>query len=477
MKQHEAPVRRAPLLLSITLLLAAISSGTQAHEITYQGKQVLLQEVVTELEKRTGFAFRLAVSREIETKRRDVTWQGRPLSRVLNEVSEAYGCDIFSVDTSGFFLVPAQKTDPKEVALGAYRMRAAPIVSLDDAGQVQLTLIVAAPDDERMEAIAGLGGDLRILDSFGRSLVQPSPMGIRRTTATRVRLTEYWHRLPLTLPDQRAARLRSVTGSLRLYRKVTPLRFEVPLPKVGDPLPPAQNQNGVEVRLEKWSGEGREYGVFCRVSWPQSETEDVVGRGISRSPQPYLVDAQGRVYRDSRVAHIDSREENGRTVQQQTYRFEGVEAAPARLVYEVFRRQDPATALPFRLADLPLPNSEGSLFKPELRPFYADPGGVLTFQVLDRSGQPLEGEVAIALSRQEPDGWSGWRWLETVTTAERAVRLENVRPGSYRVQRLFRFEPSQPPVAAPGAPLTVTLQARKEAPLPPLKLPAGVYKP
>lgn len=472
------PVRRTRPVLLIAILTALVATGNSvAHELTYQGKQVLLQDVVAELEKRTGFSFRLAVSREIETKRRDLNWQAKPLSRVLNEVSEAYGCDIFSVDTSGFFLVPAQKTDHKELTLGPYRMRAAPIVALDDAGQIQLTLIVAAPDDASMEAIAGLGGDLRILDSFGRSLVQPSPQGIRRTNATRVRLTEYWHRLPLSLPDLRAARLRAVSGSLQLYRKVEPLRLAFTVPGAGQPLPAPQTHRGLEVKLEKWTGEGREYGAVCRVSWPQSETEDVVGRGISRTPQPYLVDVQGRVYRDSRVARVETSEENGRVVQEQTYRFEGVEAGPARLVYEVFHRRDPSTSLPFRLSDLPLPNPDGSLFKPELRPFYADPGGALTFPVQDRGGQPLEGEVAIALSRQQADGWSGWRWLEAATTAQGFVRLENVRPGTYRVQRLFRFEPSKAPVAAPGPPLTITVQARKDTPLPPLRLPVSARQP
>lgn len=470
-------MRRICLLFWISLLLVAIVSGTHAHDITFQGKQVLLQEVVAELEKRTGFSFRLAVSREIETKRRDIAWQGRPLSRVLSEVSEAYGCDIFSVDTSGFFLVPVQKTDHKEVVLGQYRMRAAPIVALDDAGNVQLTLIATAPDDAAMEAIAGLGGDLRIIDSFGRSLINPSPMGFRRTTATRVRLTEYWHRLPLSLPDQRSTRLRSVSGSLQLFRRVEPLRFEFPIPQGTQPLPPAQTHRKVEMQLEKWSGEGREFGAVCRISWPQSDTEDVVGRGISRTPQPYLVDAQGRVYRDSRVARIDSREENGRVIQEQSYRFESVEAAPARLVYEVFQRQDPSTSLPFRLSDLPLPNPDGSIFKPELRPFYADAGGILTFLVADQGGKPQEGEVAIALSRQEAGGWSGWRWLETATTAQGVVRLENIRPGTYRIQRIFRFEPAKAPVTAPGAPLTVTIQARKEAGLPPLRLPHSPRQP
>lgn len=477
-------MRRLPLLIRVSLLCTAAlaAAGARAHEISLEKKQVTLGEAVRELQKQTGFEYRVAVPKEIEAARHDFHWRKAPLSRALGDLSAAFGCDIFSVDSSGFFIIPAQpmgKKEKQEFPVGPYRLRAAPLVPLNEEGQVQLTLVFAAPDDERMEAVAGLAGDLRVLDSFGRSLLPPNPMGIRRTTASRVRLTEYWHRLQIPLRDGRAARLRSVSGSLLLYRRVIPLRFEFPVAGAPDTVRPQPlSREGVEVRLEKWSGEGREFAATTRLSWLQSDTRDVVGRGISRTPQPYLVDANGRVYRDSRVNRIRRQEEGeGRLVQEQSVRFEGVEAPPARLVYELFLREDPSATLPFRLTDLSLPNTETTPFKPELRPFFAEPGGSLTFQVRDRRGKPLEGEVALAFSRREREGWSGWRWIEAVTAADGTLRIENLRPGTYRVRRLFRFEPSRPPVAPPGATLTVTVEAEKEAMLPALQLPVTSPEP
>ncbi len=465
-------------LISLLLIMTLASMGVDAHEITLETKRVTLGEAVEELQKQTGFEYRVAVPKEIEQARRELQWRRAPLSRALNELSEAFGCDIFSVDSSGFFIIPAQKVEKKELPVGPYRLRAAPLVPLNEEGQVQLTLVFAAPDDERMEAVAGLAGDLRVLDSFGRSLLPPNPMGIRRTTASRVRLTEYWHRLQIPLRDGRAARLRSVSGSLLLYRRVVPLRFEFPVAGPPDAVRPQPlKQEGVETRLEKWSGEGREFAATTLLSWQESDTRELVGRGISRTPQPYLIDAGGRVYRDFRVNRVRRQEVEGRMVQEQSVRFEGVEAPPARLVYELFLREDPSATLPFRLTDLSLPNAATTPFKPELRPFFVEPGGGLVFQVRDRNGKPLEGEVALALSRREEEGWSGWRWFETVTTADGTLRIENLRPGTYRVRRLFRFEPSRPPVAPVGTTLTVTVEARKEAALPTLQLPVATPEP
>ncbi|MGV3724451.1 MAG: hypothetical protein ACO1SX_26455 [Actinomycetota bacterium] len=458
------PIR---LATGVALLLAAVPvTPAAAQAVSFNSKSASLEEVTTQLARQTGYAFMVSAGREAESLRHPIQWKDLQLANAIAELARTFKCEFFSIDSSGFYVIPTSKPEGKEVAVGPYMLRyGGPAGEEGEAGALRLTLMFTAPDDQRMEAIAGLGPDLRVVDNFGRLMSEPMPAGIQGTNAIRVRLTEYWQRLQLNQKDTNAVRIRALSGSLILYRKVTPVRVEIPI----DPekLPGEATQQGLTFRLEKVSQSGKELSAITRISWPESVR--VMGRGISRTPLPYLVDENGRVYRD--VMGGQPRQGAGEAGWEQRVRFEDLAAKPVKLVYDLLAKEQPDQSVPFRITSIPLPARTSIRFKPEHRPFYAAEGGAVSFSLVDKSGQPVEGEVSLGLSRKTASGWSGARWIELISEADGSVKVGHIEPGVYRVSRSFRFDPQSRRIEAPGPPLEVTIAAKTEAKLATFRLP------
>lgn len=450
------------------LWATCVAPPAAAQSVSFSSKSASLEEVTNQLARQTGYAFMVSAGREAESLRRPIQWKDLQLANALSELAREFKCEFFSIDSSGFYVIPTSKPEGKEAAVGPYLLRyGGPAGEEGEAGALRLTLMFTAPDDARMEAIAGLGPDLQVIDNFGRALSAPAPEGIQGTNAIRVRLTEYWQRLQLTQKDTSAIRIRALSGSLVLYRKVTPVRVEIPL----DPekLPSETEQHGVTFRLEKLTHSGKELSAVARIRWPESAR--VMGRGISRTPLPYLVDENGRVYRD--VMGGQPRQSPGEAGWEQRVRFEELAAKPVKLVYDLLVKEQPDQSIPFRITSIPLPARTSVRFKPEHRPFYAPDGGSLSFSLVDRSGRPIEGEVSLGLSRKTPSGWSGVRWIELISEADGSVKVERIEPGIYRISRSFRFDPQSRRMEAPGPPLEVTITAKTEAKLATFRVPGA----
>lgn len=469
---HTAPVRLQPALrlftgtagLALALAAAGVGSGARAQDVALAEKESTLRDVTEQLQRQTGYEFHLALNKELEEARHPVSARRASLAATLSELGALFHCDFFSLDASGFYVVATPKPDEVETKAGPYRLRVGPVGSTDQPGVLQLTLQFSGTEDST-EAIAGLD-KLQIQDNFGRSLL-PVSQTLRTTTGTRVRLNEYWQRIPLFLKDDRAVRLRVVRGNVVLYRKVSPLQLEFPVESGAPPV--SRTQSGLEFRVDKVEEQNGRWSLDTRLTWKKEQL--VMGQGLSRTPQPYLVDAQGRVYRDVAARLARFRDSNGDPVVEEHLRFGDLGAKPARLVYEVYLKEDPAITVPFRLGPLPLPAAESTGSRAE-RPFYdGENGGTLLFSVVDRDGKPAEGEVSLGLSLKDEHGWSGIRWLDEVTDADGRVKLEHLRPGTYRVTRVFRLDPALPPVSVGRTPIEIEVQAKAEATLAPLRIP------
>ncbi|MFN3648380.1 MAG: hypothetical protein ACK47B_02265 [Armatimonadota bacterium] len=477
------PGVRAVLPALLLAAALALARGAYGQGITVEAKQASLEQVLEQLEPQTGYRFRMAVEDETEALRRDVSLKDAPLSRVLLELSKLYGCDFINDETRGFFAVPPGKQPAREVAVGDYRLKVFPPRPTVDSGTLELAVSLSAPDEERMEAIHGLAADLKVSDSFRRSLLADPGEGGWTTSRPRVRLTEYTHQLPLHPRDDRAARIRSMKGSLVLFRTVTPLKFEFPIADDGAVAEGSRmlEQRDVRMAVQRFGplelvrrdDEGKDYTATVRQSWPRSAY--LAGRGISRRVIPYLVDANGRVYRDPLQREVKlSTDQDARVEREQLFRFEGVEAKPARLVYELFLKEQPDRRIPFQVTDIPLPGrSAVPVLSPD-HPFHAEKGGSVVAKVTDRGGAPVEGELSLALSRKTGAGWSPWRWVSVVTDARGEGRLLHVDPGVYRVRQVFRLDPLGTPSAQEPKPVEVTVTAGARAALPALKLPQAV---
>jgi hypothetical protein len=460
-------VRTLTLAVVACVLLAAPRPGT-AQAVSFSSTSASLEEVTRELSRQTGYQFMVSAGKEAEALRHPIQWKDVQLTDAVSELARLFKCEFFSIDSGGFYVIPTSKPEGKEYPVGPYLLRhGTPTGEEGDTNALRLTLMFAAPDEARMEAIAGLGPDLRVIDNFGRALVEPSPAGLQGTSAIRVRLAEHWQRLQLVQKDSNAVRIRELSGSLVLFRKVTPVRVELPLDE--EMLPQVVEQNGLTFGLQKFTQEGKELVATTRIAWP--EEVRVVGRGISRTPLPYLVDENGRVYRD--VSGAQPRRSPNSTDWEQRVRFEEIVGKPVKLVYDVLVKEQPDQRIPFRITSIPLPSRNSVRFKPEHRPFYAPNGGGLVFSIVDRSGKAVEGEVSVGLSRKMGSGWSGVRWIELISEADGTVKLDHLEPGVYRISRSFRFDPQAKRIGGPGAPLEVTITPKTEVKIAPLRLPVS----
>jgi hypothetical protein len=461
-------------VLAALLLCALPSSQADAQTVSLRLRQATLPEVIARLSPQVGYQFRLAVSREIETARHDFECKEASLPLALLGLGSAFGCDFYSTDLTGFFVVAPSKGEVTLQSVGPFRMRASGVTPSDGAGTVRVPLYLSAADPARIEAIAGLGPDLRALDNFGRDLLPPSSSGLRITTSQRFRPGEYSQTLILSLRDDRAVRIRAIRGSVALYRRLTPVRLEFPIP--GGRLQAGRGEQSASLREGQVRGnldsvlmEEDVLQVRARLAWP--EAVNMVATGIARTPVPYVVDVNGQVVRDYSPERARIRRVGGQQISEQVLRFESLEAPPARLVYDLLAREEPDEMLPFRLAALPLPEREDVAPKPESRAFFASDGGSISFAVVDQAGKAVEGETDVGLELRGPQGWSGRRWIEVISDPDGRVKIEHLRPGRYRVHRVFRFDPTRPPVSGAQAEIEVVVTAGKGSSLPPLRLP------
>jgi len=437
-----------------------------ARDLTYEARGVTLREALAALAERTGYDFGAGdLGPAIEAARKDVSLREAPLAVALKQIGDLWGVDFFSLDYSGFRAIVRRPPEVPPAAAPPYQVTSGPPYGNTQSRSLTLALMFNADTEEQVERIARLGPDLRILDNFGRSLLPPDEAPSRGTTAPRVKLLEYRHRLQITVPDDRAVRIRAVSGSVVLYRRVTPVRLELPLAQLE---PVSAARDGLEVGIERVRFDGRNFTARVRLTWP--EGVEVAGRGVSRHPLPYLVDTQGRIHREF-GPRTTRRSDGDRPGQDQELRFDDLPAAPAFLGYEVWLKSDPGESVAFRLPGIPLPERPSAL-KPEQRPFYqAEGGGSLSLRVTDRAGRALEGEVTLGLARRGAAGYGPTRWLDVITEPDGTLRLGHLQPGTYRVTRLFRSAPGARAVSDARPPAEVVIAAGREAALPPLRAP------
>jgi hypothetical protein len=147
---------------------------------------------------------------------------------------------------------------------------------------------------------------------------------------------------------------------------------------------------------------------------------------------------------------------------------------PVALVWDFTIQGDPSLRVPFRLENIPLPALPGDLPESPARPEAARTG-VLFSSVFLGQAPATAGEVAFGLSRRGANGaWGPVRWQNADVDERGAARLEDVSPGTYRVQRIFRLRAADGTLRPPSgkwlnATVVVQVQAGKTLTLPPLK--------
>jgi hypothetical protein len=360
--------------------------------------------------------------------------------------------------------------------------------------------------------IAGVA-NLTGRDDLGTVLAFDNPQSLNGAYNSAMYPDEWMGNVNLPAPHAKAKKLQWIEGDVMGYRSMKNFRVEVPLPLAGKYVRKDAGDMSIVVSRFRAAGAAAAgdddevdglpkqpinvqqggSSVRVRVYTPNqgSRVGSVQGSG-SWTVQPYMIGASGKIYQSNRVQSTGWGDQQF-SVNDSVFVFPAMEDQPVKLVWDLVERSEPVKLYTFRMTDIPLPEAN----TPQPRPRNARPGApVATHPFFERGGGTLvskvlvgdaaaSGTMQIGLAAKAADGWGPTRWFEVILEENGELRLENIKPGTYRLQRVFR--PREGEAGPKGGAwanedVTVSFVATKEATAAPLRwslkpLPAPVKPP
>lgn len=497
------------------LSLACVRGHAEQARVTVKLRGVTAAEAVKALVEKTGAPVRLysadlPPNRPVdgaELRRADFDWSGLTFAQALRQVCERYQLRP-SRGVGGYLLYPNPQAPPaappQRVGLvekegvrlfvrsvNIFENRQVHFLNgpAEAAGSGNLQIYtVAQLGDLDGESIAGIQ-NVVAKDDLGNALGQQGATysGGNFDGA----YPDEWNGIiNLPAPHPRARKLASLEGDVMVYRQVRPFSVEIPLPLtgrsarkemgnlafwVGETRPPAEAPDEEpEPLLNRKTGGKEPFTLRVRVYSPvQGAPQARWGWGLV----PYLVGASGRIYQGTQLPGSNSGSDGVTMVQQWVLSFPALEEAPARLVWDLLDRADPVKLFSFRMTEIPLPapvefNAKAAApppapENPNQQPFYEKGGGTLVSPVQVPGKAPVGARLDLGLAARQGQGWGPVRWAQ-VELAEGLARLENVKPGTYRLVRRYRGG-SLGEGSWAGGEQQVTVSAGKELRLAPLR--------
>jgi hypothetical protein len=385
-------------------------------------------------------------------------WDDATFGQALRQLCERYGLHPTSHPGGGYLL--SLDTD-------APRRPAKPLARFEKDG-VRLDLVhlkeghpergfeadPARPEGERIAlyliarlqeqdpaALAGVA-HVRAKDDRGRFLDDEAGRYFDSSPDSGLYPDEWSGRITLTQPSAGARKLQWVEGDLRVYRMHRTTRHAFPLPLDGAPvrkvvgdavlevlyqgplLPdlgreaaaaPGQPKQLTEVRARIFTSSGKPLA-------PASHTWTVI---------PRLVGASGKWYGGSITTF--SGDSSSQPI---SLTAADMPERAVRVAFDIVENAQPEKLVTFRLTDIPLPPD--AVRVPE-HPYAERGGGVLVARV-QIGGKPAGGgTLLVGLSRRTDAGkWSTIRWTELPVDEKGTARLEDRKPGMYRLRQVYR---------------------------------------
>lgn len=346
------------------LLAAGLVS---AQTVTLDMENVTLGEVVEELKAQSGYDLRIinrgGMGGLLEPRIEHVQATDRPLKEVLRQVCVWTDCRYRRVYGNQFYIEPGVFEQSQAATMIAGYRISVESVSINEGGRslnlvkeyegprlqaptLGLTLALEAPTDEAAAAVAGFEG-MRVVDdeglegkmdeSYEKSALQDNFQFYHLPDTTNVSLN--FENVGL-----HAKKLKTLEGTLLLYEDVEELVFRfddlsarnvtVRQGDVALTLEDVEVQPG-QVRVVK-KAEAPSVQVRGRdPRWAGGTLEVVFADGsVESAPSPFYPGSSG-----SHSMGLRRRDEE-----------------PVAIVCRVTRRQGPLRKLPFKIADIPLPN-------------------------------------------------------------------------------------------------------------------------
>ncbi len=444
-------------------------------------------------------------------------WKDTPFSTALRELCKKYTLHPGRGMGGGYMLhplfqapeVPAPGKPVGLVEKGAVSMSVAAtrvginrMLRFDGQGEEMddshlAVEIVGRVKDGDAEAIAGLR-NITALDDLGNRLVA-NVDGMDRNVFSPAYPDEWSGHLMFAGPHPRARKLVWLRGDVLHYRVQKTSRFQIDLPAPGKTV--TRQAGDVAVRIIEFDpAPKRAADLPAEIDEPPVPGAvlkleiALPGDGGVPMPEdpgqmaPLLIDENGTVY--------DPMTFSGNGGPGGIYHIECTYAkSPVKLVKAAFcivQRSVPEKLFSFEMRDIPLPPEKPFLPhrlptppRPEPggpesgpdHPFYSRGGGTLVQKVLLKDTPAREGVLAIGLSPQQGKVWGAVRWVNLDVEPNGLVRLPSLKPGVYRVRRVYRpAEGADPPAGGKweGAEVEVRIVAGKEFTAPALKwTPAG----
>lgn len=512
-------------------LLAPVSPGRAANpRVSLKVESASCAEAVAALGRAAGVPIELSLPRLPEGaplpasylalgEKATFDWTGVPLSRAMRQLCERYRLRPFRSAVAGYAFqlqaapapapgaaAPAVERNGVRVSLRSLQISDGRGIRFDGAGGFgglgAMTLSFAGEvTDGDGEAIAGVE-NVVARDDQGNVLPGEERRFFFGSSGGQFP-DEWTSSASLPAPHPRARKLQWVEGDLMAFRSVRPVRLEVPLPLTG---PSARLQDGELTlivsryrTLPAAPDEGEEAdlpagfirqpapadagpSVRARLFYPTSTR--VTGRGGGWSFTPQAEGAAGRLYPGVALRGGGGASDGQWTVNDTTWVFPGMNEPPVRLVWELVQKTHPEKLVSFRLHDVPLP--EESVFVPRReappsparspaadpeRPFYEEGGATLLSPVRILEKPAAGGTLSIGLSARSGSDWGPMRWVDVEPDSSGTARLPDLKPGTYRVLRVYRPKTPVPSATAGkwlNAEVTVEARAGKSVALPPL---------
>jgi hypothetical protein len=338
---------------------------------------------------------------------------------------------------------------------------------------------------ENVVARDDMGGILlpaqRPSPTFGRSSVGPFP-------------DEWTIGIVLPGPHPKAKRLAWVEGDLMVYRLTRRHHLEFTLPltegrkRVGDAV----------VELSRYDpGDREDTGPTVQMQVDVPSVSAIRPDGYQGSI-PLLVGASGRIYLPGGSSFGGGGGTSG-----YHYRAEGsfqpIDEPLVKVLFQLVERSQPERLCTVRMEGIPLPpevvlaaprpaphpvNPPPPVRAPSTagsdRPYFQQGGGILVSKVEPEGRAAVAGTLALGLSLKTSGGWSSIRWIELELGKDGQARLADLKPGTYRILRVFRPR-EVPKVTGNGrwvdGEVVVDVIAGKEVVLPPLRWAAEAAAP
>jgi hypothetical protein len=356
--------------------------------------------------------------------------------------------------------------------------------------QVQLGALLGSLDPDSM---AGLQ-NVTAKDDQGNTLALPN-QGYYGGYAGGAFPDEWAATMQLPAPHPKARKLQWVEGDVMVYKRVKPFRVEIPLPLTDRVIRKQVNDLAFSVSEYKLRTQDAEDDPEPLLNRNQPVMGNVltlrtrVYTPASGGPQsrsgwgmvPYLVGKSGKIYVPTQNIGGRSGSDGQTTVVENTLSFPGLSEAPAKLVWDLLDRGEIEKLFSFRITDVPLPrpvefNAKAAAPQPGTdtpvadHPFYEKGGATLVSPVTLPEKGVRSGRLDLGLSPKIGAGWGPVRWIQ-LDVADGEAKLENVKPGLYKIVR--RFKPRDEALAPGGhwvnGDVQTTLATGKDLRLPSLE--------